>query len=127
MQEEKISDEFQFGGKSLTVNLKVLFFEEDNIHFAFVPSLDLTGYGNTAKEARESLSIVLDEFLRYTLEKGTFFLELQRMGWDVKNKKKPMMPPEMSDLININEQLKDIINHKQFTTSNYPVKLPAIA
>ncbi len=127
MQEAKLSDEFQFGGKTLTVNLKVLFFEEDKIHFAFVPSLDLTGYGKTSKEANESLKVVLDEFLRYTIEKNIFFLELQRLGWDIKNKKKPMMPPELSDLININEQLKDIINHKQYTTSNYPVKLPVFA
>jgi predicted RNase H-like HicB family nuclease len=72
---------FQFPVKSLTADLTVLFFEEDNIHFAFVPSLYLTGYGKTTKEASESLKIVLDEFLRYTLEKNTFFVELQRLGW----------------------------------------------
>ena len=127
MQESKFSGEFQLGGKSVSVDLKVLFFEGEGIFFAFLPSLDLTGYGNTSKEANDSLKIVLDEFLRYTLDKNTFFTELQRLGWDIKNIKKPMMPPEMSKLININEQLKDIINHKQYSTSNYPVKLPAFA
>jgi len=109
------------------VNLKVVSFEEDNVFFAYLPSLDLTGYGKTNNEATDSLKVVLDEFLRYTLQKNTFFIELQRLGWNITNKKKPISPPEMSDLININEQLKDIINHKQYTTSNYPVKLPAFA
>jgi len=127
MQESEISGEFQLGSKSLMVNLKVVSFEEDNVFFAYLPSLDLTGYGKTNNEATDSLKVVLDEFLRYTLQKNTFFIELQRLGWNITNKKKPISPPEMSDLININEQLKDIINHKQYTTSNYPVKLPAFA
>jgi len=127
MQEAKLSGEFQFGGKTLAVNLKVVFFEEEHIFYAYLPTLDLTGYGNTDNEARESLKIVLDEFLRYTLNKNTFFIELQRLGWKIKNKKKPMTPPQMSDLINSNEQLREIINHKQYTTSNYPVNLPAFA
>ena len=127
MQEAKLSGKFEFGSKSLTVNLKVVFFEEDNIFYAYLPTLDLTGYGKTGNEAKESLKVVLDEFLRYTLNKNTFFIELQRLGWNIKNKKKPMIPPEMSDLINKNEQLREIINHKQYSTSNYPVNLPAFA
>ena len=127
MQEAKLAGGFQLGGKSLIVNLKVVFFEEEHISYAYLPSLDLTGYGNTGNEAKESLKIVLDEFLRYTLNKNTFFIELQRLGWKIKSKKKPMTPPEMSDLINTNEQFRDIVNHKQYTTSNYPVNLPAFA
>lgn len=70
MQQTKISSKFQFGGKSLSITLKVVFFEEDNIFYAYLPSLDLTGYGNTDVEAKESLKVVLDEFLRYTLSKN---------------------------------------------------------
>jgi hypothetical protein len=127
MQEAKISGAFQFGGKTLAVNLKVVLFEEEAIFFAYLPSLDLTGYGKTIAEAKDSLKIVLDEYLRYTLNKNTFFIDLQRLGWNMKSKKKLLTPPQMSDLIHSNEQLRDIINHKQFTTSNYTVNLPALA
>lgn len=92
-----------------------------------MPSFDLTGYGNTEDEAKESLTVVLDEFLRYTLNKNTLFIEMQRLGWKIKSKKKPMYAPQMSDLINTNEQLKDIVNSKQYTTSNYQVNVPAFA
>jgi hypothetical protein len=127
MQEANLSGEKQFGTKSIKVSLQVLFFEEDGIQYAYMPSFDLTGYGKTAEEARESLTIVLDEFLRYTLNKNTLFIEMQRLGWKIKSKKRPMYAPQMSDLINTNDLLKDIINSKQYTASNYQVNVPAFA
>ena len=127
MQQGKLKGEKKIGIKSIKVDLQVLFFEEDNIHYAFMPSFDLTGYGNTEEEAKESLTVVLDEFLRYTLNKNTLFIEMQRLGWKIKSKKKPMYAPQMSDLINTNDQLKDIVNSKQYTTSNYQVNVPAFA
>ena len=116
-----------FGTKSIKVNLQVLFFEEDAIFYAFMPSFDLTGYGNSEEEAKESLTVVLDEFLRYTLNKNTLFIEMQRLGWNIRSKKKPIYAPQMSDLINNNDQLKDIINSKQFTSTNYQVNVPVFA
>jgi hypothetical protein len=127
MQEANLFGEKKFGTKFIKVSLQVLFFEEDKIHYAYMPSFDLTGYGNTEDEAKESLTVVLDEFLRYTLNKNTLFIEMQRLGWRIKSKKKPMYAPKMSDLINTNDQLKDIVNSKQYTTSNYQVNVPAFA
>ena len=127
MQQGKLKGEKKFGTKSIKIDLQVLFFEEDNIQYAYMPSFDLTGYGNTEGEAKESLTVVLDEFLRYTLNKNTLFNEMQRLGWKIKSKKKPMYAPQMSDLINTNDQLKDIVNSKQYTTSNYQVNVPAFA
>ena len=127
MQEKYLSGVKKIGKNSITMNLQVFIFEEDNVHFAFMPSMDLIGYGNDEEAAKESLKIVLDEFLRYTLNKNTFYIEMQRLGWKVKNKKKPMIAPQISDLINTNDQLKEIVNHKEYTTSNYPVNVPAFA
>lgn len=127
MQQGNLMEEKEIGTKSIKVDLKVLFFEEDNIHYAYMPSFDLTGYGNTEEEAKKSLTVVLDEFLRYTLNKNTLFIEMQRLGWKIKSKKKPLYAPQMSDLINTNDQLKDIVNSRQYTTSNYQVNLPAFA
>lgn len=127
MQRGNIKGQKDFGTKTIKVELQVLFFEEDGIHYAYMPSFDLTGYGSTEDQAKESLTIVLDEFLRYTLHKNTLFIEMQRLGWKIKSKKKPMYAPRMSDLINTNDQLKDIVNSKQYTTSNYQVNVPAYA
>lgn len=127
MQQGKLKGEKDFGTKTIKVELQVLLFEEDSIHYAYMPSFDLTGYGNTEDQAKESLSVVLDEFLRYTLHKNTLLIEMQRLGWKIKSKEKPMYAPQMSDLINTNDQLKDIVNSKQYTSSNYQVNVPAFA
>ena len=127
MQQANLSGEKKFGSKTVKVDLQVFFFEEESIHYAYMPAFDLTGYGNNEEEARQSLAIVLNEFLRYTLNKNTLFIEMQRLGWKVKSKKKPMHAPQMSDLINTNDQLRDIVNSKQYNTSNYQVNVPAFA
>ncbi|MBW7891171.1 MAG: hypothetical protein H3C48_09160 [Chitinophagaceae bacterium] len=127
MQQGNLQGEKRFGSKSVKINVQVLFFEEDDIYYAFLPSFDLMGYGKTEKEAKESLKVVLDEFLRYTLNKNTLYIELQRLGWKIRSKKKPMLAPQISDLINTNEELREIVNSKQYTTSNYQVSVPAFA
>jgi hypothetical protein len=127
MQQGMLNGQKKFDSDYIKVNLQVLFFQEEGIHYAYMPSLDLTGYGHSKKEASASLTIVFEEFLRYTLKKKTLLTELQRLGWKLKSKTKPMLAPRMSDLIKSNEQLKEIINSKNFSSSSYPVQLPAVA
>jgi len=127
MQQASLSGEKNFSGKTIKVNVPMILFNENGMHYAFIPSFDLTGYGKTQDEARESLTVVLDEFLRYTINKNTFQLELKRLGWKIKSRKKPMVAPQMSDLINTSEQLKEIINYKKYTTSDFQVNVPAFA
>lgn len=123
----KLSGEKIFGGKRVKLNVPAILFEEDNIHFVYLPAFELTGYGKNQKEAFESIATTLDEFLRYTINKNTFFVELKRLGWKIKSKKRPMVAPQLSDLINTSEQLKEIINYKKFTTSDMQVNVPALA
>jgi hypothetical protein len=122
-----LSGEKIFGGKIVKINVQVVFFSEDNIHYAYIPSFEITGYGNKDKEALESLGVTFDEFLRYTINKNTFLVELKRLGWKIRSKKKPLIPPQMSDLINTSEQLREIVNHKNYTTSDFLVNVPAFA
>lgn len=112
---------------TVRMNVPVMLFEEDNIWYAYLPSFDLTGYGKDIDEAKDSLTIVLDEFIRYTLNKNTFFIELRRLGWNIKSKNKPIKAPKMSGLVEENVQLKNILDTKQFSTIKYTVDLPAYA
>ena len=127
MKEANIAGEKNYGKKNVKLNVPVVFFTEDDIFYAYVPSFDLTGYGTSEDEAKKSLSVTLDEFLRYTINKNTFLLELKRLGWKIKSKKKPMVAPQMSDLINTSEQLREIVNYKNYTTADFQVTVPAFA
>lgn len=122
-----LSGEKNVGDKNVKVSVPVVFFMEDNTHFAYIPSFDITGYGNNNQEALDSVTVVLDEFLRYTINKNTFVLELKRLGWKVRSRKKPMIAPQMSELINTSEQLREIVNNKHYTTSDFQVNVPAFA
>ena len=119
-----LSEERNFSDKNLIVNVQVIFFNEDDMHFAYIPSSELTGYGTSNKSAIDSLTITLDEFLRYTVNKNTLLVELKRLGWKISSRRKPMVAPQMSNLINTNEQLREIVNHKNFTTSKFSVNVP---
>lgn len=127
IMQANLSGEKNIGRKNVKINVQVIFFNEDNNHFAYIPSFDLTGYGTTDKAAMDSLAVTLDEFLRYTINKNTLFIELKRLGWKIRSKKKPMVAPQMSDLINTSEQLREIVNYKNYTTSEFPVNVPAFA
>ena len=41
MQELHLSGEKNFGGKSVKLNLPVIFFQEENMHYAYIPSFEL--------------------------------------------------------------------------------------
>ncbi len=47
----------------LGVSLNV--FMEDKAFIVYCPGIDLSGYGNTKKQALESFEIVYNEFLKY--------------------------------------------------------------
>ena len=95
----------------------------------YAPTLDLFGYGKTKKEAEESFEITLDEFMRYTVNKGTLIPELKRLGWEVsENKKKPkFIAPLLSYLLTDNKQFNEIFNKGEYHKYNQQISIPAFA
>lgn len=95
----------------------------------YAPALDLFGYGKTKKEAKESFEITLDEFVRYTVNKGTLIPELKRLGWEVlKSKKKPkLIAPSLSSLLSDNEQFNELFNEGEYHKYDQQVSIPAFA
>lgn len=61
--------------------LMVLFFKDGKFTIAYSPTLDLSGYGNNADEAMETLGIVLDEYLLSFKSKEDLDQELSRRGF----------------------------------------------
>lgn len=125
MNMDNLSGEWWNEQHTVTVNLQVLVFIEEEIYYAYVPALDLTGYGNSEQEAKDSLKVCLSEFFRYTLNKDTFAAELKRLGWQ--QKKKKFEVPPLSEQIATNEQLREIVNHKQYSATHFDIAIPAVA
>ena len=107
------------------INLVVIKFEEDGSKIIYCPAIDISGYGLTDAEAEESFKISLREFFRYTINKGTFYQELNRMGWTIpKNKRKPISPPSMTKLLAENENFSRIFNNHTYLKTDWPIEFP---
>lgn len=105
----------------IQIAVPVIFFEEDGVYFANVPPLDLIGYGNSEKEAKHSLDIMIEEFIRYTTENNSLGSELKKLGWQ------KIEYPSLTELIDRNDQLKNIVNNRPIRTDRMNIDMPALA
>lgn len=122
----KISGSWSHKHRHVQIDVQIINFEEDGIEFIVIPALDLTGYGRTIEEAEASVKTMLDEFLRYTINKGTLEKILQALGWH--KSKKHFVAPKFSDQINANGPLREILDEKKhFKVRTMEVEIPAFA
>ncbi len=116
------------GQQEITMRMSVIQFEEDNNHIYYCPALDLSGYGATEEEAKESFEVSLKEFFAYSTNKNTLRLFLKKMGWQLRrSKRKPMVPPNMIDLLQNNDNFSRIFNTHDFHKTETSINIPAIA
>lgn len=82
------------------LNIRVIFYRENNKIVAHCPELDVGSVGNNIKEAKKRFQEALDIFLEYTLKKNTLHQELLNLGWTLKKLPKArFIPPNTDDLI----------------------------
>jgi len=127
MENLQLKGEKKFGSTRVKVNVQVILFKEDDIWYAYLPALDINGYGNNEDEAKESLKIAINEFIRFTPNKKTFFDELKHLGWIIKKSKKSFIAPKISEMINENEELKEIVDSRSYKSDDYQVRVPVLA
>lgn len=93
------------------IKISVVQFKEDNTFIVYCPALDLSGYGLSDEEAKQSFQTVLLEYIRYADNKGTLDADLQAHGWTrLKSKKTSLVPPSMTELLATNENFSQIFN-----------------
>ncbi len=127
MKKVNVSGKWNDGKTTVKVNLPVMLFEEGKVQIAYVPVLDLSGYGKTEKEAFLSLEVVMKEYISYGIRKNTLVADLKAHGWTVRKKTKPYIAPELTDLINRNEYLHDIFNTRPYKMQRIDVEMPQFA
>lgn len=122
-----VSGRVTTSNKKVDVRLSFISFEDSGSQVIYCPALDLSGYGKTEEEARSSFETVLEEFLRYTINKGTLVEDLESLGWKRSRSKSSakMTPPAISSLLDTNETFREIFDKHQFTKSDVAVPLPA--
>ena len=101
----------------------VAFADDDKIYYVYCPALDLTGYGHTESEAKNSFEQTLKLYLNYTVNKETFVADLQAHGWNLKNKNKFISPP-FSEMLKHNKDFENIVDKRNFTKFTHELEIP---
>ena len=123
----KIFGSWTDGEKVIDVNLQVIIFTEDKTHIVYCPALNLTGYGETVPQAEESFRIVLNEYFNYTSNKKTLAEDLKDMGWKIrKDMKKPATPPTMSELLQQNDEFRNIFDNYDYKKVSTSIRMPIL-
>lgn len=119
-----ISADLGFNNGKYRVGLSLVEFKEDEITIIYSPALDLSGYGQSEIDAKNSFSEALHEFFRYTNNKKTLDKVLKKLGWSIKgSKKKPKFnPPKDSELVKSNPLYNEIVNKKDYKVSREDVE-----
>lgn len=113
--------------KQHEVRLSLLKFKEDDVLIIYSPSLDLSGYGKDLRSAKRSFEIAMEEFVRYTTNKGTLVKELKQLGWKISGSKNQpkYQPPHLDELFVKRPYLGEIFRDKEFHRYDQEVALPA--
>jgi hypothetical protein len=127
MKHQGIKGKWDDGKNSIKVELPVMLFEEDGSLIAYIPVLDISGYGKNEEEAKASLSTCLDEYFSYTIHKKTLIEDLRAHGWTIVKKNKPFIAPDITDILTSNKYLHNIVNSRQFKMDRMNVAMPQYA
>lgn len=127
MKAANISGKWQGGTNWVKLSLPVMIFEEEGSQIAYIPVLDLSGCGNNENEAIDSLKVALDDYFSYTTRKKTLAEDLKKHGWIIKKKSKPFVAPDITDILNKNEYLHEIINTRPYKMDRMSIKVPNYA
>jgi len=123
MDKKRANAKYSDGRKDVEFSISIFLWDEDSIFYVYSPALDLTGYGNSKEEARESFETVLKEFIKYTHNKKTIFQELENLGWAVNKRKKRVVSPDFEDLLSENEHFNHLYKSKDLVRDSSNVNL----
>lgn len=103
----------------IKAKLDLYSFIDDGVYIVYCPALDLSGYGYSLEEAKESFSEVFQQYITYCINKDSLHKDLLKHGWSVRGKKsKDIKAPKLEDLLKQNEAFRDILNkdYSKFNT-----------
>lgn len=123
MAKARFKGTFNQGEYLITISLSLSIWDEKEITFVYSPALDLTGYGTSEEEAKQSFQIMLDEFVNYAHKKKTIFDKLESLGWSVNRKKKRVHAPDLEELRTDNDAFRNLLKKSNVRSENQNVEL----
>lgn len=105
---------------SVKVALSVYLFKEGEVYHAYSPELDLVGYDTTEEGAKQSLEVVLREYLDYAFKEGTLERDLLAHGWQ--KTKDGVSKPKDVEVMRL-PQVRKVLMRPEYSKYSMPVML----
>ncbi|MFK7798770.1 MAG: hypothetical protein AB8E82_15070 [Aureispira sp.] len=82
MTNRKFQDKLNLKKDTITLNLTLISFQEDDYSVLYSPTLDLYGYGENEGEALNSFNETIYLYLEYGMNENTILQDLKNLGWE---------------------------------------------
>lgn len=81
MKQVRVKGHIDSEKDAIDFSLDIYLFKDEGLIYAYCPSLNIMGYANNQKEAKEEMDYLLQEYFDFTLKKGTLSVDLSEHGW----------------------------------------------
>lgn len=106
----------------IAAKLRTFSFQEGNTHIVYLPSVEISGYGDTIEEAHDLAKITLNDFSQnlFKLPESKIYAVLRELGWE----RDRFFQKKMNNLSNITyEDIKKEFN----IPDNTPIRETSIS
>jgi len=112
-------DEIKYTKGRIEAKLNVLTFQEDDVWIAWIPSLNISSYGDSNKEAIENVKEATELLFEHIVKKHTVIDVLKELGWSLKprTKRKFQITPDTSKYPEYQPYLENIKQQNQLMLS----------
>lgn len=125
MENLSFKGEYDNGKTRVNVKIGIYLFIDDNTYIAYCPALDLSGYGTTEKEAKDSFEQSFRMYIEYCLNKNTLVKDLQSHGWGIKSmKQKRIKSPDVKSMIERLPDFREVLENKNYVKYTENMGIP---
>ena len=128
MSQLNFSGRLDYKDKSLNVSLGMYLFKEDKSYIVYCPALDLSAYGDSEEQAKNSFADIFAITIKYMLNKNTMKEDLIKHGWQIKSlNQKKIKAPSFETMLKNNESFREILENKDYIKYKQEVGIPQFA
>ena len=117
MRQLKIKGHIDIEKNTMDFSLDIYLFKDKGLTYAYCPSLNIIGYGNNQKDAKEEMEYLLHEYFDFAIKKNTLAVDLASHGWK-KGGKGDFTAPSVSYLMKKYPDFKDLIENREYYKYN---------
>ena len=128
MSQLNFSGRLDYKNQSVSVKLGMYLFKERESFIVYCPAFDLSAYGDTEEQAKQSFADTFQITLKYMLNKNTMKEDLINHGWQIKSmKQKKIKAPSLETMLKNNDSFRELLEKKEYKTYRQTVGIPEFA